>query len=252
MTPLAMNILTGAAAGLTMLATAPLAYRLAAHFIDRSEEAWRLSSLDWARERGATDHTLASLEALSPHAVSSPPRRMFTLFWCLVTALWAAGASEPALALIYVFASFLLFCASLVDLHIKILPDELIIAVGVIGILLSLTGHGSALPNAVIGFLTGGASFLSISILFRYLRGVEALGLGDVKLFAVIGLWIGVQNLAHAALVASLLGVGLFVVNNRVAAKEKTSPNHAIAFGPPLALSLIVVDTLKALGPPWN
>ncbi|MGE3479091.1 MAG: hypothetical protein AB7G80_06425, partial [Dongiaceae bacterium] len=63
-------------------------------------------------------------------------------------------------------------------------------------------------------------------------------GLGDVKLFGAIGLWVGVQGVVSVALLGSLLtllAMGIYHLITR-----KGSINAEVPFGPGIALGFLL------------
>ncbi len=67
---------------------------------------------------------------------------------------------------------------------------------------------------------------------YRQLRGRDGLGLGDAKLLAAAGAWLGVESLPWLLLIAALLGLAMALVRAGPLRAET-----AVPFGPPLALS---------------
>lgn len=81
--------------------------------------------------------------------------------------------------------------------------------------------------GAVLGF----GLFWAIGRLYAAWRGVEGLGLGDAKLLAAAGAWLGPPGLAPTILVAATLGLAAAWLTGR------RRGGDAIAFGPFLALA---------------
>lgn len=81
--------------------------------------------------------------------------------------------------------------------------------------------------GAVLGF----GLFWAIGRLYAAWRGVEGLGLGDAKLLAAAGAWLGPPGLAPTILVAASLGLAAAWLTGR------RRGGDAIAFGPFLALA---------------
>ncbi|OGG23685.1 hypothetical protein A3A79_00555 [Candidatus Gottesmanbacteria bacterium RIFCSPLOWO2_01_FULL_43_11b] len=126
------------------------------------------------------------------------------------------------------YAFMIIFCALLVifvaDLKYQIIPDSMIL-VGILGALLSkpyfIPGIGAALFFLLLWIITKG-------------RGM---GLGDVKLGFLLGLFLGFPRIAFALYVAFLTGaiVGvILILRKRAGLKSK------IAFGPFLILGALI------------
>jgi leader peptidase (prepilin peptidase)/N-methyltransferase len=88
----------------------------------------------------------------------------------------------------------------------------------------------------VVDHLTGAvvayALFAAIGAVHFRRRGSEGLGLGDAKLFAAGGAWLGWQALPLLLLVASLGGLAFALTLGR---------GRALAFGPWLALGIALL-----------
>lgn len=115
-----------------------------------------------------------------------------------------------------------------IDARTRRIPDRLSLPLVAAGLgLAALAGDGS-LPARVIGAAAGYLALAGFGWLHFRLRGQEGLGLGDAKLFAAGGAWLGWQPLPLVLLVAALGGIG-FALATR---------SRRIAFGPWLALAI--------------
>jgi leader peptidase (prepilin peptidase)/N-methyltransferase len=150
------------------------------------------------------------------------------LYAATVLVLWGDRA---AIALGIVFVT-MLAAITLTDLEQRIIPNKILIVASVLGVAIAAIGDPSSLPErAISAAAAGGLLFLAA---LAYPRGM---GMGDVKLAAVMGLFLG-RNVAPALLVALLAGslVGLAMIVRHGAAARK----RAIPFGPFLALGGVV------------
>lgn len=150
------------------------------------------------------------------------------LYAATVVVLWD-DPTELALGLVFVTA---LVAITLTDLDRRVIPNKILLAATLAGIAIAAVGDPASLPErAIAAAAAGGALFL---VVLAYPRG---LGLGDVKLAAVMGLFLG-RNVAPAILAALLVGslVGLALIAREGAAARK----WAIPFGPFLAIGGVV------------
>ena len=150
------------------------------------------------------------------------------LYAATVLVLWGDGA-EIALGLVFVTT---LVAVSLTDLEQRIIPNKILVVAAVLGAAIAALGDPGSLPERAIAAVAAGALLFLAAL--AYPRGM---GLGDVKLAAVMGLFLG-RNVAPAILVALLAGslVGLAMIARKGAAARK----KAIPFGPFLALGGVV------------
>jgi leader peptidase (prepilin peptidase) / N-methyltransferase len=156
---------------------------------------------------------------------------MFILGW------WEYGAG-PLLA-----SRLVLGCALIVlfaiDLEHHLLPNVITlpgIAAGVLFSLFTEPGWVASLLGIVLG---GGALFLIAETYYR-LRREEGLGMGDVKMLAMIGAFVGwkmtLVTLMLSSLAGSVVGLGLI-------ATGRGGMKHALPFGSFLALGAAVAAT---------
>lgn len=143
---------------------------------------------------------------------------------CVAVVLTRHGAAPVALGLCLVL---LVIPAAAIDLAYRIIPNRLLAVGG-----LAAVAFGSALdpggePKRLIAAAAAGGAFFAIALLYP-----QGMGMGDVKLIAVLGLLLGpgVAVCLLAAL-ASGTAVGLWLVATREGVGRKT----AVPFGPFLA-----------------
>jgi leader peptidase (prepilin peptidase)/N-methyltransferase len=131
-----------------------------------------------------------------------------------------------------------------IDLQHQILPNVITVPGTVIGVVLSLVLPPGWL-SSLIGVLLGGGLLLAMGETYYRLRGVEGLGMGDVKMLAMIGAFLGWQNALVTLMLASfggaLLGMGLL-------ASRRGTMQAALPFGTFLAvgaaIAAVVGDSL--------
>ena len=139
---------------------------------------------------------------------------------------------EPAtLALGLVFVA-MLAAITLTDLEQRIIPNRILLAGAVAGIAIAAATDPSSLPERGISAAAAGGLLLLIAL--AYPRGM---GMGDVKLAFVMGIFLGSAvsvALAIAVIAGSVVGIG--VVANQGSGARK----QAVPFGPFLALGGVV------------
>lgn len=133
----------------------------------------------------------------------------------------------------------LLFCWGLItlffiDLDQFLLPDDITLPLLWLGLYSNLYHSFTSIQSAVIGAIAGYCIFWSVGFLFKTIRGIEGIGQGDYKLLAMLGAWLGWQQLPLIIMLSSFAGAiwGLFgIIFHR---KKQLDP---IPFGPFLALA---------------
>jgi leader peptidase (prepilin peptidase)/N-methyltransferase len=153
---------------------------------------------------------------------------MALLYAATVLVLWD-DAAEIALGLVFVT---MLMAVTLTDLERRIIPNKILLVAAVLGIAVAVVGDPGSLPERAIAAAAAGGLFFLAAL--AYPRGM---GLGDVKLAAAMGLFLG-RDVAPAIFVALLAGsaVGVAMIAREGAGARK----QAIPFGPFLAFGGVV------------
>jgi leader peptidase (prepilin peptidase) / N-methyltransferase len=105
---------------------------------------------------------------------------------------------------------------AVIDARHFIIPDELN-AVGLVLALLSAVagdpqGAWTAVGAALLRGTVLALAFLAIRIGYRWLRGRDGIGLGDVKLAAVAGAWLDWLTMPIAIEIAAIAALAVYVV----------------------------------------
>lgn len=178
--------------------------------------------LSWLVLRGKCRHCGAGIS----------PR--YPLLELLTAAVFAAvvlvRGADADLAAELPFVAVLIAVAA-IDVEHRIIPNSILLPAAVLGLVAAVALHLDDLPELLIA---GVGAFTAMLIVALVQPG--GMGMGDVKLAGVIGLYLGVAVLP-AFLIAFLVGsvVGLAIVVRRgVGARKQTVP-----FGPFLALGAL-------------
>lgn len=161
--------------------------------------------------------------------------------WTVVFILVFAAASLKLLDQSFLYAIpgiitlWLLLLIGMADRKYMIIPDQFVVA-------LAVTAFGfipfhSSYQSQLIGAVVGGGSILLMGIFGRLLFRKEAMGFGDVKLFAAIGLMFGLRGVVVILILtvfssAFVFGVGLLT--------GKIKTGEAQPLGPFIAASASV------------
>jgi Flp pilus assembly protein protease CpaA len=126
----------------------------------------------------------------------------------------------------------MLAVVTVTDLRERLIPNRVLCAAVVVGLPLLALGDPETLSGRMAAALAAGGVFLALA-----LARPGGFGLGDVKLIAAMGLFLGPGVLAAvlvALLAGTLYGAALFVHHGRAAAKL------TLPFGPFLALGALL------------
>jgi prepilin signal peptidase PulO-like enzyme (type II secretory pathway) len=131
-----------------------------------------------------------------------------------------------------VFFSLLLILA-LIDLEHKLLPDVLTLPGTALGLLLALLGLTISFWSSVLGAAVGFVLMLLIALISR-----GGMGMGDVKLMAMIGAFMGWKAVFFVLFGASLLGSIGGILYLYITKQDRRTP---IPFGPSMAVAALVL-----------
>ncbi|NTU49616.1 MAG: prepilin peptidase [Desulfobulbaceae bacterium] len=168
-----------------------------------------------------------------------PPNRRI---WVpLVNAsLWGCtAASQPALpaALFWAGLASTLLLLALIDWDTTMLPDWIVLPLGVAGLASSYAGftpHNllvSAVSAAVVLVLLGGLAWV-----FLRIKGATGIGGGDLKLLAALATWWGLVSVLYILLWSSLITVIWNLVWRRF---KGFSPQAEWPFGPAIVVAAL-------------
>ena len=126
----------------------------------------------------------------------------------------------------------MLTVVAFVDIDTMEIPDELVLAIFLIGLISIVTMPGTALVGRLIGMIA-----VSLPLLLITLVVPGAFGGGDIKLMSACGLLLG-WKLNLVALLLAILGGGLYGMY-LLACKKKGRKEH-FAFGPFLCAGMLI------------
>jgi leader peptidase (prepilin peptidase)/N-methyltransferase len=149
----------------------------------------------------------------------------------LALGLWAyAVAGWPAAGWLTVAAGLLVALAE-VDARTGRLPNELTLPLLGVGLVVAPVGLAVGFGNCVVGAVLGATVALVVIGASAKWLGKPGWGMGDMKLLAALGAWVGATGLLPVILLASWLAVG-WIFGMRIVAGRRV---RRVAFGPFLA-----------------
>jgi leader peptidase (prepilin peptidase)/N-methyltransferase len=190
--------------------------------------AWMtLNSLpqSWARWRAVVSRTAAGMWTVETIAVASAG--MCAIAASLVLAPDWRGIAGAGLAA-------LMFAIAAVDARRFIIPDELTVAALVLGFwhatIEDIDPLGQVLALAALRGAVLALAFLGLRALYRRLRGRHGIGLGDVKLAGVAGVWLDWSIVPIAIEIAALATLGTYLVRH-LWLRRAVRPTTRLPFG---------------------
>ncbi len=156
-----------------------------------------------------------------------------------VWAIWAMTIASGWLLAASCVLGWTLLALALIDARHFILPDVLTLPLGVAGLIVTLTLDQSQFAAHVVAALAGFAMLALVNSLYRRVRGQDGLGLGDAKLLAAGGAWVGLGGLPGIVLIASFTALAWALVQGGL--RRQFSSRMQIPFGPFLALGIWII-----------
>jgi leader peptidase (prepilin peptidase) / N-methyltransferase len=178
---------------------------------------------------------------------SLPPLLSFAAVVAVGVSLLTSSGAD---GLFGAFLSLLMFAIAIVDSRRYIIPNELTAA----AFALALLRAGSVGPDAdwsgmVWAALRAAAiavPFLALMIGYLRWRGRDGLGLGDIKLAAVAGAWLGWATIFVVIELATLSALGAYIVNGYFR-KRPLKATEFLPFGLFLAPAIWIGWLIEAL-----
>lgn len=158
-------------------------------------------------------------------------------------------------ALKWIFLEAILIVLFWTDIEERILPDELTLGGAALGILLAIFVYlpdglaelllpaarpvWKSLTNAALGAVLLAGPMWLVAMIYARLRGREGLGLGDVKLLALLGIFLGLERGLLALLIGAAGGSTIGLAYIWLARKRAAS--YELPFGTFLCVAAVVV-----------
>jgi leader peptidase (prepilin peptidase)/N-methyltransferase len=137
---------------------------------------------------------------------------------------------------VYFIFSAALLAVTFIDLEHKIIPDSISLPGIIFGLLASLFLPDLTFLDSLIGTVAGGGSLLLVAGGYYLFTKNEGMGLGDVKLLAMMGAFLGWKSILFIIMVGSLSGA---LVGITVMLLKNKDRKYAIPFGPFLSLGAL-------------
>lgn len=179
----------------------------------------------------------------------------------LISALlvWRFGLTLQTL--FYIIFLLALIVVTFIDLEHRIIPDSITLSGIIVGLVYGAlrtdwgsaqTSLGSLRPefwsvlrtlnevplfDSLSGIILGGGMLFLVGFLYEMIRKREGMGLGDVKLLAMIGAFLGWRSVLFVALVSSFIGT---IVGISIVLYKRGDLKYAIPFGPFLSLAAAI------------
>ena len=176
----------------------------------------------------------------------------FTILLIAAASIAASLIVRPsALGVVGGGLAILMIAIAVIDARRFIIPNELTFAALALGFLnaaMQDSGSviemlaGAALRGTVLAF-----AFLGLRVLYRRIRGREGIGLGDVKLAGVAGVWLDWWMLPVAIEIAALAALSVYalrLLQGQASVRLMTKLPFGLFFAPAIWVGWLLESTL--------
>lgn len=162
----------------------------------------------------------------------------------IILLLYFFGVSEKFF--LYSILSIILTMEAFVDIKAKILPNSLNFAgflMGIVYTYITCIRDIYAGLDLLLGMITGAGVFLLIALFALIVYRREGMGLGDVKLMGMLGLFFGFTNIIQIFILSFFVAAVISII--LLATKIKKTTDY-IAFGPFIVIATVVTMIIPA------
>jgi leader peptidase (prepilin peptidase) / N-methyltransferase len=149
--------------------------------------------------------------------------------------LWHFGLNEMSVLYAALYSALIVVAGT--DLSHKIIPNVITYPGIVVGLLGAVTVLPVGIVNSLLGIAVGGGLLWGLAWASPYLFGKEGMGGGDIKLLAMIGVFLGWKPALLTIMIGSLIGsvVGITLMAARIIKRDEYIP-----FGPFLVAGAVL------------
>lgn len=148
---------------------------------------------------------------------------------------WKFGLSWAFLQALFLVSALLV--VSFIDFSHQIIPDWISLPGIVVGLLFSWLSGSPGLWSSLIGGLIGGGLLWLLAAGYQLLAKKEGMGGGDIKLLALIGVFLGWPGVLVTLLLGSFVGTLAGLILILIWKKGRT---FAVPFGPFLSTGAVI------------
>lgn len=161
--------------------------------------------------------------------------------------IWLSSLASFALF----FGVIILIWQILIDLKLRLLPDELNIALFTLGLIFRFATdpYSGGWIDGILGVAMGGGVLWLIRTIANRIYGFETMGLGDVKLLAAAGIWLGIEGVLYALMAGAFMGLlhgVILVITAKLQGNRNIGlRNLTIPAGPGFCAGILLVAVWK-------
>ena len=209
--------------------------------------------IDWINKRLPNNKKIFSKDIIEEYFADFKPNYILMALTSIIyiALVYFYGIKDTFIANLdlikFIILTPMILSAFVIDYKLQIIPNRLNLTMFEIGLVIAFLYGLSDVAitiNLVLGALVGGGIFLLITLIGGAIYGKEAMGFGDVKLMAALGIYFGLSNIVMITLLSFLIGAILSII---LLATKIRKIDEYIAFGP-----FIVIATFISIFTIWN
>ena len=209
--------------------------------------------IDWINKRLPNNKKIFSKDIIEEYFADFKPNYILMALTSIIyiALVYFYGIKDTFIANLdlikFIILTPMILSAFVIDYKLQIIPNRLNLTMFEIGLVIAFLYGLSDVAitiNLVLGALVGGGIFLLITLIGGALYGKEAMGFGDVKLMAALGIYFGLSNIVMITLLSFLTGAILSII---LLATKIRKIDEYIAFGP-----FIVIATFISIFVPFE
>ena len=139
----------------------------------------------------------------------------FIIFFIVITI-----AIDLNKQIIFTFFTYIIFLTGLLVQYFQ--PD--------------LNPFSVTLKNSLVTTVIAASLFIGLRYIFKTIKGVEALGLGDIYLISSLAIWTGFEKFLYMLIGSSIIGIIFYLIFN-----TKRNKNFRIPYGSFIGVSFLIL-----------
>lgn len=200
--------------------------------------------MDWCNLRMSDHKKIFSKEFFKEYLKNTKPKYLLMIIVAIsyIALLYFKGLTLETIK--FMFLIPMILSAFIIDFKSQIIPNRLTLTVFETGLIFTFietlqnTNLGiNVFIDNMLGMIIGGGIFLLITLIGGAIAGKEAMGFGDVKLMAALGLFFGWMNIILISVMSFLFAAIVSIV---ILISRRKKSNEYIPFGPFIVASSLI------------
>lgn len=140
----------------------------------------------------------------------------------------------------YLFLVSLLIVITFIDIDHFIIPDKIIIVGLIFALLFNIFGVGNTIADSILGAVISGLGTLLVIYLIEFMTKKECMGGGDIKLFAMTGLFLGIKGGILTIILSVYVGAIYGIMTIIYSKVKNTQYKSMIPYGPFISIAALI------------